>query len=160
MAGGGPPGLTVIAVVATANHWWLDGVVASMVLGAAYLVVRLIEAAWSHICRSAWLGAATPAPTPADEPAHPLPVPSSNPADARRLPHPRSVRSCRGATAENVVSGATRMHSSGATQRTANPVRVAALPLENVVSGATRTGLCSVARLMHSCRAADDVLRR
>ena len=30
------PFLTVIAVTATANHWWLDGVVAGMVLGVAY----------------------------------------------------------------------------------------------------------------------------
>ena len=71
------PVLTVIAVVATANHWWLDGVVAVMVMGAAYLVVRLIEAAWSRV-RTAWLGAATPAP--ADEPTHPLPVPELEPS--------------------------------------------------------------------------------
>lgn len=31
------PILTVVSVVATANHWWLDGVVAGLVLGVAYL---------------------------------------------------------------------------------------------------------------------------
>jgi hypothetical protein len=34
------PIVTVISVVATANHWWLDGVVAVMILGASYVVVR------------------------------------------------------------------------------------------------------------------------
>jgi hypothetical protein len=47
------PVLTVVAVVATANHWWLDGVVAVMVMGIAYLVVRLLEAAWTRL-RAAW----------------------------------------------------------------------------------------------------------
>ncbi len=49
------PVLTVLAVVATANHWWLDGVVAAMILGAAYLVVRLIEAGWQR-ARLVWQG--------------------------------------------------------------------------------------------------------
>ena len=57
LAGARPPVLTVLAVVATANHWWLDGVVAAMILGVAYLVVRLIEAAWQR-ARSAWQGTA------------------------------------------------------------------------------------------------------
>ena len=30
------PILTILAVTATANHWWLDGVVAGLVLGVAY----------------------------------------------------------------------------------------------------------------------------
>jgi hypothetical protein len=37
------PALTVLAVVATANHWWLDGAVAVLILGVAYLVVRAGE---------------------------------------------------------------------------------------------------------------------
>jgi hypothetical protein len=45
----------VLAVVATANHWWLDGVVAAMILGVAYLVVRLIEAGWQR-ARLVWQG--------------------------------------------------------------------------------------------------------
>ncbi len=49
------PVLTVLAVVATANHWWLDGVVAAMILGVAYLVVRLIEAGWQR-ARLVWQG--------------------------------------------------------------------------------------------------------
>jgi len=34
------PLMTVLAVTATANHWWLDGVVAVMILGLAMLVLR------------------------------------------------------------------------------------------------------------------------
>jgi PAP2 superfamily len=37
------PALTTLSVVATANHWWLDGVVAVMILGVAYVVVRAGE---------------------------------------------------------------------------------------------------------------------
>ena len=32
--------LTTLAVTITANHWWMDGVVAAMVLGLAYLLQR------------------------------------------------------------------------------------------------------------------------
>jgi hypothetical protein len=32
------PLLTVVAVVGTANHWWLDGIVAGALLGAAIVV--------------------------------------------------------------------------------------------------------------------------
>ena len=63
------PVLTVIAVVATANHWWLDGVVAAMVLGAAYVVVRVIEAGVGWL-RAQWRAAApslVPAPDPVPE---------------------------------------------------------------------------------------------
>ena len=63
------PVLTVIAVVATANHWWLDGVVAAMVLGAAYVVVRVIEAGVGWL-RAQWRAAAPPpvsAPAPVPE---------------------------------------------------------------------------------------------
>lgn len=38
------PILTLVAVVATGNHWWLDGVVAAMVLGVAVLAQRLVRA--------------------------------------------------------------------------------------------------------------------
>lgn len=34
------PFLTVVSVTATANHWWLDGVVAGLVLAVAYLAQR------------------------------------------------------------------------------------------------------------------------
>ena len=73
------PVLTVIAVVATANHWWLDGVVASMVLGVAYVVVRCVEGGVRRGPASAWLrersevdvteSAAAPEPVPELEPS-------------------------------------------------------------------------------------------
>jgi hypothetical protein len=69
------PVLTVVAVVATANHWWLDGVVASMVLGVAYLLVRLVETGIRR-AQAVWRGAA-PDEVPAPEPA---PVPELEPS--------------------------------------------------------------------------------
>jgi hypothetical protein len=50
------PVVTVLAVVATGNHWWLDGVVAVMILGAAYGVVRGGDVV-AHRLRAAWPGA-------------------------------------------------------------------------------------------------------
>ncbi len=41
------PVLTVLAITLTANHWWLDGVVATMVLAIAYAIVRGVEVAIS-----------------------------------------------------------------------------------------------------------------
>ena len=38
------PILTILAVTATANHWWLDGVVAGMVLGLAYCAQLAVSA--------------------------------------------------------------------------------------------------------------------
>jgi len=38
------PFLTVLAVVATANHWWLDGIVAAQLIGIAIVVERLLHA--------------------------------------------------------------------------------------------------------------------
>ena len=38
------PILTILAVTATANHWWLDGVVAGLVLALAYSLQRAIAA--------------------------------------------------------------------------------------------------------------------
>jgi hypothetical protein len=58
------PVLTVWAVVATANHWWLDGIVAVGLLTLAYLVV---EAVSSAIARARDLrGARMPAETVID----------------------------------------------------------------------------------------------
>jgi hypothetical protein len=71
------PVLTVVAVVATANHWWLDGVVAVMVMGIAYLVVRLLEAAWARL-RAAWRRSA-PTDDAGDSPA-PVQVPELEPS--------------------------------------------------------------------------------
>ncbi|MFT3851144.1 MAG: phosphatase PAP2 family protein [Ilumatobacteraceae bacterium] len=70
------PVLTVVAVVATANHWWLDGVVASMVLAAAYLVVRVVEAG-ARAVRVRWR-AARPADVP--PPVEPAAVPELEPS--------------------------------------------------------------------------------
>jgi hypothetical protein len=38
------PILTILAVTATANHWWLDGVVAGIVLGVAYCAQLAVSA--------------------------------------------------------------------------------------------------------------------
>jgi hypothetical protein len=38
------PFLTILAVVATANHWWLDGIVAAQLIGLAVVVERLLHA--------------------------------------------------------------------------------------------------------------------
>jgi len=37
------PFVTILAVVATANHWWLDGIVAAWLIGAAIVVERLMH---------------------------------------------------------------------------------------------------------------------
>lgn len=41
--------LTMLAVTVTANHWWLDGVVAGMVLALAYVVQRSARAGWARL---------------------------------------------------------------------------------------------------------------
>ena len=38
------PFVTILAVVATANHWWLDGIVAAQLIGLAIVVERLMHA--------------------------------------------------------------------------------------------------------------------
>jgi len=38
------PFLTILAVVATANHWWLDGIVAAQLIGIAIVVERVLHA--------------------------------------------------------------------------------------------------------------------
>ena len=43
------PLVTVLAVTATANHWWLDGVVATIVLAVAIVVRRTVRAAMLKI---------------------------------------------------------------------------------------------------------------
>jgi hypothetical protein len=42
------PILTVVAITATANHWWLDGIVASAILFAAWGLDRATRAAWAR----------------------------------------------------------------------------------------------------------------
>jgi hypothetical protein len=48
------PVLTVLAVVATANHWWLDGVVAGMVLAVAYGIQRGLQATSEALSARGW----------------------------------------------------------------------------------------------------------
>jgi hypothetical protein len=43
------PALTVFAVVATANHWWLDGIVAAALLPAAIAVEAFARASWDRV---------------------------------------------------------------------------------------------------------------
>jgi hypothetical protein len=52
--------LTVLVVVATANHYWFDGLAAATVLAAAWLVNRAMTLAWAR-----WRRTPAPAPTPA-----------------------------------------------------------------------------------------------
>jgi hypothetical protein len=43
------PILTVVAITATANHWWLDGIVATAILFVAWGIDRAIRATWVRI---------------------------------------------------------------------------------------------------------------
>ena len=43
------PALTLMAVVATANHWWLDGIVAAALLPCAMALEALAAAAWTRL---------------------------------------------------------------------------------------------------------------
>ncbi len=59
------PALTLFAVVATANHWWLDGIVAAALVPLAVAVEAFARASWQR--------ARTPVGVPPPAPAH-LPV--------------------------------------------------------------------------------------
>jgi hypothetical protein len=61
------PILTVVAVTATANHWWLDGIVATAILFAAWGLDRAARAAWAR-ARERAAPAAEVVPRPAFEP--------------------------------------------------------------------------------------------
>ena len=43
------PFLTILAVVGTANHWWMDGLVAAQLIGLAIVVERLLHAALARL---------------------------------------------------------------------------------------------------------------
>jgi hypothetical protein len=59
------PFLTILAVVVTANHWWLDGIVAAQLIGLAIAVERLLHAGWVKLRAPARLTLPTgPEPTP------------------------------------------------------------------------------------------------
>ena len=63
------PIATTMVVVVTANHWWLDGIVAVVLLGAAILIDRIARRRWP-------LAASVPEPVvePVVEPVEPEPV--------------------------------------------------------------------------------------
>ncbi|HEY3956839.1 MAG TPA: phosphatase PAP2 family protein [Streptosporangiaceae bacterium] len=56
----GYPALTTLAVVVTANHYWLDGVAAAILLALALLLQRAGQAAWRKLRRRR--GHAVPVP--------------------------------------------------------------------------------------------------
>ena len=61
------PLLTTLAVVATANHWWLDGIVAAALLPVAMGVEAAAAAAWARVAppERALAGAGRDHPAPA-----------------------------------------------------------------------------------------------
>ena len=69
------PVLTVIAVVATANHWWLDGIVAAALLPVAVAVEAAARAGWARRPRLAPAPGSVPTPVPVPTPA---PVPAAS----------------------------------------------------------------------------------
>jgi membrane-bound ClpP family serine protease len=61
------PGLTVLAVTVTANHYWLDGIVAALILGLVLLVQRATRVAvgwWKASCRAGTAESAEPSYVP------------------------------------------------------------------------------------------------
>jgi hypothetical protein len=65
------PVLTVVAITATANHWWLDGVAAIAILFAAWALDRATRAAWTRI-RARRPTDPVPEREPGPEPAAPV----------------------------------------------------------------------------------------
>jgi hypothetical protein len=61
--------MTILVVVATANHWWLDGIVAVIVLVGCAWARHGLSTGW-HAIVAKWRPAA-PAPAAAPEPALP-----------------------------------------------------------------------------------------
>ncbi len=43
------PILTVVAITATANHWWIDGIVAAAILFAAWGLDHAARAGWTRV---------------------------------------------------------------------------------------------------------------
>jgi hypothetical protein len=65
--------LTVLVVVVTGNHWWLDGIVAGALLVASAWAVSGIRAAWR---RRRALAAASEPPGVTGQPVDPVPDPA------------------------------------------------------------------------------------
>ncbi|GHC58614.1 phosphatase PAP2 family protein [Streptomyces flavofungini] len=79
------PLVTLLVIVGTANHYWLDALAAAALLGIALAVIRLPRPAGSRIVRRS-----APAATPASTPT-PAPASASVPAPpARELVAPAS----------------------------------------------------------------------
>jgi hypothetical protein len=66
--------LTILAVTITANHWWLDGIVAGGVLAVAYLAQRAVRSSWRRTLDRQPGTAGEPAADPADAVAAALPM--------------------------------------------------------------------------------------
>jgi hypothetical protein len=66
------PVLTIVAVTATANHWWLDGIVGIAILFASYGIDRAVRPAVGRVVRLATR--ASPGPHPELEPAGNVPT--------------------------------------------------------------------------------------
>jgi hypothetical protein len=65
------PGLTVLAVTVTANHYWLDGIVAALLLGLVLLVQRAARGALGRVAarrRASTADAAEPSYVPVRPP--------------------------------------------------------------------------------------------
>jgi PAP2 superfamily len=63
------PATTVFVVVATANHWWLDGIVAAALLPLAIVVEagarRVLQPLWARVRVWTLIGGSDPEPAPA-----------------------------------------------------------------------------------------------
>jgi hypothetical protein len=80
------PFVTILAVVATANHWWLDGVVAAQLIGVAIVVERLLHAGLVGLGNRAHLrGRRGLDPRTAWEP---VAVSANGPAEHAEVPEP------------------------------------------------------------------------
>ncbi|MFI8933014.1 phosphatase PAP2 family protein [Streptomyces sp. NPDC053474] len=67
------PLVTLLVIVGTANHYWLDALAAAALLGIALAVVRPPRPARSRVVRR-WVPAPAPDPAPAPEPVGSEPV--------------------------------------------------------------------------------------
>ncbi|GGO36808.1 phosphatase PAP2 family protein [Streptomyces lasiicapitis] len=82
------PLFTLLVIVGTANHYWLDAVAATALLGIALAVLRLPHPARSRIVRRS-APASAPVPAPASVPAlAPTPAPASAPPGSRPTARP------------------------------------------------------------------------
>jgi MFS superfamily sulfate permease-like transporter len=76
------PALTVLAVTVTANHYWLDGIVAALLLGLVLLVQRAGRVALGQVKRRRAAAGGPKGPERPGGPAEPSYVPDRPPVDA------------------------------------------------------------------------------